>query len=255
MKNGITALYSRLSRDDDYNGDSVSITTQKSMLEQYAIQNGFTNTIHYIDDGYSGTNFDRPDFLRLLSDIEKGKVKTIITKDLSRLGRDYLKAGYYIECYFPENKVRYIAINDNVDSTKENNEFTPFKNIINEWYAKDISKKIKSAYKTKALKGEFTAPYAPYGYMKNPENKYQLIINEETAPIVKKLFNYAVQGLTPYQIAMQLKKDGHLKPRAKMVEDLGRYVSEKYLKYPYDWCPRTVLQILKNREYLVHHSQ
>ncbi len=250
--NKTTALYCRLSRDDEFQGDSSSITTQKSMLSQYAFDNGFSNIAYYVDDGYSGTNFERPDFQRMISDIEKGKIGAVITKDLSRLGRDYLKTGYYIECYFPENRVRYIAVNDNVDSFKENNEFTPFKNIINEWYAKDISKKIKSAYRTKALKGEFTGPYAPYGYQKDPNNKHHLVIDEETAPVVKQIFELATQGVTPYQIAMRLKKEGILKPRAKMVRDLGKYVSESYLKYPYDWCPRTVLCILRNREYLGH---
>lgn len=144
--NSITALYCRLSRDDDYSGDSISIKNQKEMLAEYAYTKGFENHEFYVDDGYSGTSFERPDFERLLSDIEKGKVSTVVTKDLSRLGRDYLKTGFYIESYFPNHKIRFIAINDNVDSNKESNDFTPFKNIINEWYAKDISKKIKSAY-------------------------------------------------------------------------------------------------------------
>ncbi len=252
QQNKITALYCRLSRDDDYQGDSVSITTQKSMLSQYAIDNNLSNLVYYVDDGYSGTNFERPDFQRLLNDIEKGNIGTIITKDLSRLGRDYLKTGYYMECYFPDNKVRYIAINDNVDTYKENNEFTPFKNIINEWYAKDISKKIKSAYRTKALKGEFTGAYAPYGYKKDPNDKHHLIIDEETAPVVKHIYELGAQGFTPYQISMQLKKEGLLKPRAKMMQDLGKYASESFVKYPYDWQPRTILTILRNREYLGH---
>lgn len=139
----ITALYCRLSRDDDYRGDSASIQTQKQMLEQYAKQNQFNHLKFFIDDGYSGTSFERPGFQELINDIEKDKIGTIITKDLSRLGRDYLKTGYYLENYFPEHKVRFIAVNDSVDSSKEHQEFTPFRNIMNEWYANDISKKIK----------------------------------------------------------------------------------------------------------------
>ena len=146
-----TALLSRLSREDELLGDSESIMTQKTMLEQYAIKNGFTNIVHYVDDGFSGTNFERPDFLRLVDDIKLGKIETVITKDLSRLGRDYLKTGYYLEEFFPMNGVRFIAINDDVDTLKGIPELTPFKNIMNEWYAKDISKKIRSAYRTKAL--------------------------------------------------------------------------------------------------------
>lgn len=159
--NKITALYCRLSRDADYHGDSLSIKNQKEMLIHYVQTNKLGNYEFYVDDGYSGTSFERPDFERLLSDIEKGKISAVITKDLSRLGRDYLKTGFYIESYFPEHSARFIAINDQVDSHKESNDFTPFKNIINEWYDKDISKKIKSAYYTKALKGEFTAAFAP----------------------------------------------------------------------------------------------
>ena len=250
--NNKTALYCRLSRDDEYNGDSLSIKNQKEMLAEYASANGFENHEFYVDDGYSGTSFERPDFERMLIDIEKRKISTVITKDLSRLGRDYLKTGFYIESYFPNHKIRFIAINDNVDSNKESNDFTPFKNIINEWYAKDISKKIKSAYRSKALKGEFTGPYAPYGYKKDPENKYHLIKDLETVPIVKRIFEYALDGLTPFKIASLLKKEGILKPRAKMMKDLGKYVSEKFVKYPYDWSQQTIFSILKNREYLGH---
>lgn len=250
--NKITALYCRLSRDDAYHGDSLSIMHQKDMLVEYAKLNGFENIRYYVDDGYAGTSFERPDFERLQSDIEKGMVSTIITKDLSRLGRDYLKTGFYIENYFPSHKVRFIAINDGVDSHKEANDFTPFKNIINEWYAKDISKKIKSAYRSKALKGEFTGAYAPYGYLKDPNNKYKLIIDTETAEIVKRIFDYALEGITPFKIASILKKEGILKPRAKMMKDLGKYASEKFVKYPYDWSHQTIHTMLKNREYLGH---
>src|SRR5690554_4394867 len=248
----ITALYCRLSRDDDYHGDSASIQTQKQMLEQYAKQNQFSHTKLYIDDGYSGTSFERPGFQELIKDIEKSKVSTIITKDLSRLGRDYLKTGYYLENYFPEHKVRFIAINDSVDSSKEHQEFTPFRNIMNEWYAKDISKKIKSAYHTKALEGKFTGPFAPYGYMKDPNNKHRLIVNPETGPIVKRIFELARQGLTTFKISMVLNKDKILKPRAQIIKDHGKYIIDKFVKNPYDWSGRTIYAILTNIEYLGH---
>ena len=158
------------------------------MLSRYASENGFYNISYYIDDGYSGTNFERPGFERLVKDIENGKIGIVITKDLSRLGRDYLKTGFYTEVFFPNNKIRYIAVNDNVDSAHGDNEFTPFKNIINEWYARDISKKIKSAYRTKALKGEFTGPFPPYGYKKDTNNSRKLILDEEVCDIVKRIF-------------------------------------------------------------------
>lgn len=248
----ITALYCRLSRDDDYHGDSASIQTQKQMLEQYAKQNSFNHTKFYIDDGYSGTSFERPGFQELIKDIEKSKVSTIITKDLSRLGRDYLKTGYYLENYFPEHKVRFIAVNDSVDSSKEHQEFTPFRNIMNEWYAKDISKKIKSAYHTKALEGKFTGPFAPYGYMKDPNNKHKLIVNPETGPVVKRIFELARSGLTTFKISMALNKDKVLKPRAQIIKDHGKYVMDKFVKYPYDWSSRSIHAILMNIEYLGH---
>jgi len=150
MKNTIIALYCRISRDDDKNDVSSSIKTQKDLLKQYAKRMHYVNTKFYIDEGYSGTNFDRPGFQELIREVEEDKIGVILTKDLSRLGRNYLSTGYYIEHYFPSKNVRYIAINDNVDTSLQNNDFTPFKNIINEWYARDISRKIKSAYKTKA---------------------------------------------------------------------------------------------------------
>jgi DNA invertase Pin-like site-specific DNA recombinase len=222
------------------------------MLEQYAKQNGFNHTKFYIDDGYSGTSFERPGFQELINDIEKSKVSTIITKDLSRLGRDYLKTGYYLENYFPEHKVRFIAINDSVDSSKEHQEFTPFRNIMNEWYAKDISKKIKSAYHTKALEGKFTGPFAPYGYMKDSKNKHKLIVNPETGPVVRRIFELARSGLTTFKISMILNKDKILKPRAQIIKDHGKYIMDKFVKYPYDWSARSIYAILTNIEYLGH---
>ena len=216
MKLKHTALLSRLSKEDELIGESESIQTQKAMLEEYARLHGFINIVHYTDDGYLGTNFDRPEFQRLVNDIKNNLIDTVIVKDLSRLGRDYLKTGYYLEEFFPSFNVRFIAINDDIDSNKGIPELTPFKNIMNEWYAKDISKKIRSAYKTKALKGEFTAAYAPYGYKKDPNDKLHLIIDEEVAPIVKKIFDMATKEYSAYQIARFLRQNKTLKPRSYM---------------------------------------
>ncbi len=247
-----TALLSRLSREDDLQGDSESIQTQKAMLEQYASKNGFKNIIHYVDDGYSGTNFDRPDFQRLMNDIKLGKIGVIITKDLSRLGRDHITTGYLLENYFPKNRVRFIAINDDVDTEKGIPDFTPFKNIMNEWYAKDISKKIRSAYRTKALKGEFTGAYAPYGYNKDPNNKHHLIIDEEEAEVVVMIFELASIGKSAFDISQILKKKEILKPRAKLLKEKHKYYKEMWNEHPYDWSPTTIMAMVSNEEYLGH---
>ncbi len=249
-KNKHTALLSRLSREDDLQGDSESIQTQKSMLEQYALKHNFINLIHYVDDGYSGTNFDRPDFQRLMNDIKLGKIETIITKDLSKLGRDHIMTGYLLENFFPEHKVRFIAINDDVDSDKGIPDFTPFKNIMNEWYAKDISKKIRSAYKTKALKGQFTGAYAPYGYKKDPSDKHHLIIDYEQAEVVLEIFELASKGKSAFEIAQILKRKQIYKPRARLLKENNKYYKEMWDKYPYDWSPTTIMAIVSNEEYL-----
>ena len=167
----VTALYARLSQDDMVDGESNSITNQKQILKRFSDDNGFLNTRYYFDDGVSGTTFEREGFQQMISDIEKGEVKTVIVKDLSRLGRDHLQVGYYTEIFFPNNDVRFIAIYDNVDSENGDNEFAPFKNIINEWYARDVSKKIKAVFQSKAKSGEIMCRFAPYGYIKDPESR------------------------------------------------------------------------------------
>ena len=168
----MTALYERLSRDDESNGESNSISNQKKLLEQYAKEHGFTNLIHFTDDGISGTRFDRPGFLAMMKEVESGKVGTILIKDMSRMGRDYLKVGQYMELLRQKN-VRLIAVNENVDSFREDDDFTPFRNIMNEWYARDTSKKIKSTFKAKGKSGKHVASTTPYGYLKDPENRDQ----------------------------------------------------------------------------------
>ncbi len=245
----ITALYCRLSRDDEYSGDSVSIQTQKAMLSQYAEEKGFLNCEYFVDDGYSGTNFNRPDFQRMIGLVEQGKVGTVIVKDLSRLGRNYLESGNYTEVIFPEYKVRFIAINDNVDSEKGDNEFAPFKNIINEWYAKDCSRKVRSAFKTKALKGEFTGGFPAYGYMKDPKDRHHLI-PDQNAPTVKRMFRMAMEGVSCYHIAVQLEKDKVPTPRAFLIDEYGKYYTNDLVKHPYSWTKGTVKRILGNPVYL-----
>lgn len=247
--NKITALYCRLSRDDDFEGDSMSIQNQKNMLKRYADENGHTNCQYFVDDGVSGTTFEREGFQSMIAEIENGKVGTVIVKDLSRLGREYLQTGYYTEIMFPKYDVRFIAVNDNVDSNNGDNEFAPFKNIINEWYARDISRKIRSAYKTKALKGEFTGWRAPYGYMKSPEDRHKLIPDEH-APMVKRIFQMALNGKSCDNIATILKREHIPKPSAYFRDKHGILCLDKRVKYPYDWVATTIRHILINEAYI-----
>lgn len=249
QQNKITALYCRLSRDDELGGDSMSIQNQKTMLSQYAKDNGFINTEFFVDDGYSGTNFDRPDFQRMIGYIEDGKIGTVIVKDLSRLGREYLKTGYYTEIYFPQNDVRFIAVNDAVDSELGDNDFAPFKNIINEWYAKDISKKVKSSLKTKALNGGYCMGAAPYGY-KRAEGSTNRLIPDENADNVRMMYRMALEGKSCQMIATELRKLNILTPTAYELTKSDRTDSSNFPEYPYDWCPGTVYHILTNPTYL-----
>ena len=247
--NKITALYCRLSRDDDFCGDSMSIQNQKAMLEHFANENGHTNCKYFIDDGVSGTTFERKGFQEMIAEIEKGNVATVIVKDLSRLGREYLQTGYYTEIMFPKYDVRFIAVNDNVDSSNGDNEFAPFKNIINEWYARDISRKIRSSYKTKALKGEFTGVFAPFGYRKSPEDKHRLI-PDENAKIVRRMFQMALDGKSCCAIATALKKEHIPTPGAYVRDKDGVMRENKKVKYPYSWFQTTVRDVLSNEVYI-----
>ena len=173
----LTALYCRLSQDDKQEGDSNSIINQKKILKRYAIEHGYQPYVFFVDDGFSGTNFNRPDFQRMIAEVEAGRIKRVIVKDMSRLGRDYLQVGMYTEIMFPNLDVHFIAVNDGVDSHVGENEFTPFRNIINEWYAKDTSKKIRAVKRSKGMAGEHIGSHAPYGYMKNPDNKKEWLID------------------------------------------------------------------------------
>lgn len=203
------AIYCRLSKDDDLQGESASIANQRDMLESYCRRQGWEVVKVYQDDGFTGLNMNRPDLKRMLEDAGKGKVNLVITKDLSRLGRNYLETGYLIETFFPKNGVRYIAMNDGIDTNRDNNDIAPFKNILNEMYSKDISKKVHSSYLLKAQKGEFTGCIAPFGYKKDPEDKNHLLVDEETAPVVRLIFRYALEGHGPNYIRRRLEAGKH----------------------------------------------
>ena len=200
------AIYCRLSKDDDLDGESASIANQRDMLEHYCEKQGWEVVEVYQDDGYTGLNMERPDLKRMIKAIERRQVNLVITKDLSRLGRNYLQTGYLIEDFFPRNGVRYIAMNDGIDTLRENNDIAPFKNILNEMYSKDISKKVHSSYLLKAQKGEFTGCVAPFGYRKDPEDKTHLLVDEETAPIVRQIFLWALEGHGPNFIRRRLEE-------------------------------------------------
>jgi DNA invertase Pin-like site-specific DNA recombinase len=208
------AIYCRLSKDDLSQGESSSILTQKALLTKYVTDNGWRVVSCYVDDGISGTTFERSGFKQMLSDIEDGKINMVVTKDLSRLGRDYLKTGYYSEVWFPENGVRYIALNDGIDTLKSDNDIAPFKNILNELYAKDISKKIKSAYKVKFARGDYQGAFPHFGYAKDPDNKGKLIIDPQSAETVKLIFDLAKQGLGAARIRTELINRKILTPAA-----------------------------------------
>ncbi len=241
-------LYCRLSKDDGTPSESMSISSQKTMLKQYADSNNMTIYDFYIDDGYSGTNFERPSFKRMIKDIENGKINCVITKDLSRLGRNYLQSGAYIEMYFPEHNVRYVAINDGIDTLNSIEvDIMPFKNILNEMYAKDTSNKVKSAIRTRMKDGKYIGSQAPFGYMKDPLDKHHLVIDEETAPIVELLFDLCINGLGASLICDEMMKR-HIPRPSAFVEDCEKLygVTEEN---KYIWTHRMVLDILHDPVY------
>ena len=248
----LTALYCRLSRDDELQGDSNSIVNQKKILEKYAREHGYSNFKFYVDDGISGTTFNRPGFQQMIADIEAGLVKRVIIKDMSRFGRDYLQVGMYTEIMFPEHDIHFIAVNDGVDSTQGDNEFTPFRNIINEWYAKDTSKKIRAVMKVKGNAGEHLATMPPYGYMKSSDDKKQWVKDEEAAQVVYEIGLYIMDGLGPSQIARKLTERKILTPAA-YYESKGRTTNVTKKGSPYAWDSSTIADIMDRwREYLGH---
>lgn len=249
---GITALYCRLSQDDGNVGDSDSIINQKKMLAEYAERNGYTPYQFYIDDGFSGTNFERPQFKQMIEDAKKGTVKRIICKDLSRFGRDYIKVGLYTEFIFPDKDIHFIAVNDDVDSNvQKDNDLAPFKNLFNEWYARDTSKKIKAVKKAKGLVGEHMSCVAPYGYRKNPDNPKEWLIDEESAEVVREIFRLCVDGYGPRRIANILTERKILIPSAYALEK-GYAVRNNIPKNPCQWSSTVVVDVLERMDYLGH---
>lgn len=244
----ITALYARLSRDDEIEGDSNSIVHQKEILSEYARKHGFENIQFYADDGYSGTNFERPDFQRMMADAQAGLIKTIIVKDMSRFGRDYIMVGYYTEILLPQADIRFIAVNDGVDTDNQaDNDFTPFRNIINEWYAKDTSKKIRSVLRAKGNAGKHLSVIPPFGYKKDPNDKEKWLIDEEAAQIVKKIFRMYLDGDTMGGIARKLTEEGIETP--KLYAENRGIKHYKAATYPEIWSRISVEYILSNYEY------
>lgn len=245
---GITALYCRLSRDDGMDGDSNSVANQKRLLSQKAKELGFANTKYYVDDGYTGTNFNRPGFQAMLVDIDMGYITAVMVKDLSRLGRDYVSVGNYTDSYFPERNVRFIAVNDSIDSDEGESEIAPFKNILNEMYARDISKKVRSSHRLRGNMGE-PLSQPPYGYMKSPENKKKWIIDPEAADIVKSIFKMCLDGKGNETIARILQEQKVLIPMAYWQSKGLPRGGKKTQPNPYKWCKTTVQKILSQQEY------
>ena len=241
----ITALYARLSQEDALDGESNSIANQKKILLKYAKDNGFSNPIFFIDDGVSGVTFDRPGWNEMIGLSEAGKVKTVIVKDMSRMGRDYLKVGYYTESFFAERDIRYIAINDGVDSDKGDNDFTPFRNLFNDFYARDTSKKIRAVMRSKGNAGEHLCTNPPYGYRKDPADKKKWIVDEEAAEVVKRIFDLCIAGKGPMQIAKMLTADKVLTVKAHYAKQNGRTMPDN----PYRWSVESIRGILERPEY------
>ena len=249
-ENKITALYCRLSQDDGREGESNSISNQKEILAQYARANGFHNTMFFVDDGISGTTFDRPDFQRMQRMIENGEIGVVIVKDLSRFGRNYLDVGEYLEIKYPTLGVRFIAIQENVDTLKNTGtEMMPFNNIFNEWYAAQTSKKIRAVWKSKADKGERIAAAIPYGYIKSQDDPKQWIIDEEAARVVRYIFELTLEGLGPMKIARRLEDEQILSPTAYYLENGRKSSSDISTRGKCAWSTTSVRHILENRQY------
>lgn len=241
----ITALYARLSQEDALDGESNSIANQRKILLKYATDNGFSNPTFFIDDGVSGVTFDRPGWNEMIRLAEAGKVTTVIVKDMSRMGRDYLKVGYYTESFFAERDIRYIAINDGVDSDKGDNDFTPFRNLFNDFYARDTSKKIRAVMRAKGNAGEHLCTNPPYGYTKDPNNRKQWIVDEEAAAVVKRIFDLCLAGKGPMQIAKVLTADKVLTVKAYFTKRDGKAMPDNL----YRWDYKSIAGILERPEY------
>ena len=249
----LNILYGRLSQEDARAGDSNSIINQRLLLEKYAKDNGFQNTIFLADDGYSGTNFDRPSWKKIEKMIERGEVETLIVKDLSRLGREYLQVGYYTELYFPRMGVRFIAVNDGVDSLIESsNDFSPIRNWTNELHAKDSSKKVRAVKKLQAERGERLGGRPPYGYKKVDKDSKEIIPDEDAAIIVKRIFAMCIAGKGPNQIARILSNEKIVNPTNYYYQTYGKGHQKLDTTHPYNWIGSTITAILDNMSYLGH---
>ena len=246
-----TAIYCRLSKDDGTNTESTSIGTQKEILTKYAREQGFRIQDYYIDDGVSGKDFNRPSFQRMIADIKDGKVNCVLTKDLSRLGRNYIETGMYIEMFFPENDVRYIAIADGIDTenSAQTLDIAPFKNILNDMFLKDISKKIRMARKSRTMQGKFMGRVAPYGYKKDPLDKNHLVIDEELAPIVKRIFDLSKEGYGIWRISQMFTAEKIPRPS---VRDGNEHIDNSDENTRYKWTNNAVRQILRHPVYAGH---
>ena len=250
----ITALYERLSRDDDLAGDSNSIINQKKLLEDYAAQHGFGNIVHFTDDGFSGGNFERPAWKRMIEEVDAGNVATVIAKDMSRIGREYLQTGWFTEVYFHEHGVRFIAVTNGVDSIDQRTEeFAPFLNLVNEFYLRDCSKKTRAAIQAKGNSGKPTTCVAIYGYRKDPEDKNHWLVDEEAAEVVRRIYRLSIEGYGITQIAQILMHDKVERPSFHMMRAGIRKCEDLMaLSRPYDWNSSIVAQILEKPEYMGH---
>ena len=245
----LTVLYERLSHDDDFAGESNSIKNQKALLQDYALKNNLANIIHLTDDGVSGTRFDRPGFLRAMDLVEAGCVGVFVVKDLSRFGRDHLRVGLYTE-RFRECGVRFIAIQDNVDTANGEDDFTPFRNIINEWAARDSSRKTKAVFKAKGMEGKPLSSHCIYGFRKDPDDKYKWLIDEEAAAVVRRIFEMTISGMGPHRIAHQLSDEKIERPSYYHgKQGLGRYRYDYDTANPFSWYGSSIVNILKNPGY------
>ena len=249
----ITALYERLSRDDELQGESNSIKNQKQLLESYAHKNGYSPIRHFTDDGVSGTTFEREGFQAMIAEVEAGNVGAVIVKDMSRFGRDYLKVGFYTEVMFKEKGVRFIAINNGIDSAnQQDSDFTPFLNIMNEWYARDASRKIQAVFKSRMQDGKRVSPSVPYGYLRSPEDKQKLIIDEEPAAVVRRIYQMVIEGKGVTAIADILTAEKVLIPSAYAKIHCPENDHSKGFTNPYLWSATAVSYILEKQEYMGH---
>ena len=249
QKTPITALYARLSKDDEQQGESLSIENQKRILETFARDNGFLNCRFFVDDGWSGANFQRPGFMEMMDCVENGEVKCVITKDLSRMGRNYLQVGMFTEITFPKKGVRFIAINDGVDSAHGDNDLTPLKNLFNEWMVRDTSRKIKAVFRSKGMSDKPLTSQPVYGYLKGEDGHF--IIDEEAAPVVRQIFSLCLAGNGPTKIARVLTEQEIPTPGTLEYRRTGS-TRRYYPDYPYKWATNTIVHILERKEYLGH---